>query len=250
MRDAKEKAKQASMNKKKTERKKKKRAELAKAADLEEEELSGSGSSFSEADSPVKGMRARIDRMGMTGAARRAFTFEGELLNMNTEEATDFAESVTKALAAKKPGTPNSPIFRAEVTPNRNSERGRTEDLVADTGCTRSIIGAKICKDNGITVYPLAGMKITDASGNLLKIVGTCEFYILSQVLATKKRRVKAAVLEGNDLEREILISMDLLKKWDMIHPTFPAKNINDYINSLNKPTKKKHYSSAYRAVY
>ena len=123
MKDAKEKAKRASKNKKKTEKKKKKRAELAKAADLEEEELSGSGSSFSEADSPVKGMRARIDRMGMTGAARRAYTFEEELMNMNTEEATEFSESVSTALAAKKAGTSNSPIFRAEVTPT-GTQRG------------------------------------------------------------------------------------------------------------------------------
>ena len=73
----------------------------------------------------MKGMRARIDRMGMTGAARRAFTFEEELLNMNTEEATEFAESVSTALAAKKCGTSNSPIFRAEVTPPQERREGQ-----------------------------------------------------------------------------------------------------------------------------
>ena len=50
-------------------------------------------------------------------------------------------------------------------------------------------------------------MIITDASGNCLNIAGTCIFYVKSsQVLGNRMRRVKAAVLEGNDIDREVLV--------------------------------------------
>lgn len=243
-------AKKALKNKKEREKKKKKKAERALVEATAKGELSNSESSTSEVDSPVKGRRARLERVGLSGAARRAVSFQNELINMSEEEATEFAESISKALARKASETSNSPIFKAEITPSRTAENGRMEDLVADTGCTKPIVGAQICRDNKIPIIPLTGLKITDASGNYLNICGTAEFYVKSQVLGARKRRVRAAVLEGNTSEREILISMELLQKWDIIHPTFPMETVTQYFNSINKHKKKKIYSSAYRAVY
>ena len=36
-------------------------------------------------------------------------------------------------------------------------------------------------------------------------------------------------------MDREVLISCQMLKKWDMIHSTFPAQTINKYIRNLDR---------------
>ena len=235
------KAKKALVNKKKKEKRKeakaKKKAERAQADAKEEKEASNTESEASEEDSPVQARKARLERVGLSGAARRAISFQNELLNMSEEESTELATSITSALARKAAGN-SSPVFKAEVTPTRTAEKGRMEDLVADTGCTKNIVGADICRDNCIKITPLEGMKITDAAGNYLNISGTAEFFVKSQVLGARRKRVRAAVLEGNNSEREILISLELLQKWDLVHPSFPMETVSSYILSMNKSKK------------
>ena len=158
---------------------------------------------------------------------------------MSEEDHTKFGDSVFKALKAKTAKTQSSPLFRATVFPSRQSNKGREEDLCADTGCTKPIVGAEICREQKIHIQPLAGgMTITDASGNKLNIIGTAVFYIQSnQVLGNRKRRIKAAVLEGNEVDREILISLELLIEWDLVHPNFPNETLTYYFKrKLNKP--------------
>ena len=65
-------------------------------------------------------------------------------------------------------------------------------------------------------------MIITDASGNSLNIIGTAKFYIAdTQVLGDKKKLIEAAVFEGNANDREIRISLKILKNWGLIHAIF-----------------------------
>ena len=92
-------------------------------------------------------------------------------------------------------------------------------------------------------------MTITDASGNQLNIVGTANFYIKSQVFGGRMKRVKAAVLEGNEIDREILISLELLMSWDLVTPTFPHETITNYLIRKNKENNKTQvFQSAHSA--
>ena len=54
---------------------------------------------------------------------------------------------------------------------------------------------------------------------------------------------MEAAVLESN--KKETLISLDLLKKWDLVHDSFPHQTVSDYVES-RKNECFKAYSSAY----
>ena len=49
---------------------------------------------------------------------------------------------------------------------------------------------------------------------------------------------IECAVIEGNG-EKEILISLEYLKKWGILHESFPRENLDDYITGkyLNKRT-------------
>ena len=154
---------------------------------------------------------------------------------MSDGQREEFGDSVFQAMSVKTAKATNSPIFRAEVYNSRTSTRGKEEELCADTGCTKPIVGAVICKEQRIPIRPLSNsMTITDASGNQLNIVGTASFYIKSQVLGGRMKRVKAAVLEGNEIDREILISLELLVSWDLVTPTFPHETITNFFIRKN----------------
>jgi hypothetical protein len=111
-------------------------------------------------------------------------------------------------------------------------------------------MGAETCREQKIHIPPLSGaMRITDASGIKLHIIETAAFYIQSpQALGNRKRRVRATVLEGNQVDCEILISLELLIEWDLVHPTFPNESLTSYFTrQLNKSNKKKPVSSLFR---
>ena len=76
-----------------------------------------------------------------------------------------------------------------------------------------------------------------------MDIIGTIKMYIYHHVLGGRKL-VEAAVIRSK--KKETLISLDLLKRWDLVHESFPYQTISDYIYS-NKDNKR---SKAYSAVY
>merc|ERR1712082_524508 len=47
-------------------------------------------------------------------------------------------------------------------------------------------------------------------------------------------KKLECLVLRANSVDREILISCDTLKKWDLIHSTFGKETVTDYINRNN----------------
>ena len=93
-----------------------------------------------------------------------------------------------------------------------------------DTGVTVSLIGLKVAKDNGLKVNKLkTPCNIVEASGGNW---GQCELFVKLAVLGRTKR-LTCLVLRGNKVDREILISSQMLKAWDMIHPSFPNETIS-----------------------
>ena len=108
-----------------------------------------------------------------------------------------------------------------------------TEVFLFDTGASVSIIGEKVAQDNQIHVTRLdTPRNIYEASGHPFNIIGECEFYVKLSVLG-KVKRLTCLVLRGAEVDREILVSCSMLKKWDMIHETFLAQTLSDYIRNL-----------------
>ena len=86
-------------------------------------------------------------------------------------------------------------------------------------------------------------LEIIDASNRIMEIVGTARIYINNDVLGGRKY-VEAAVTRSN--KKETLISLGLLKKWDLVHDSFPHQTILDYIYSKQRNKALKTYSSVY----
>ena len=151
-------------------------------------------------------------------------------------------------LKSKSAKDEDSPVRKGKIYANRKTNRGSFEDLVCDSGCTKSIVSKTICQDLNIPISPLSSnMIITDASGNSLNIIGTAKFYIANlKVLGDKRKLIEAAVLEGNQNDREILISLKILKTWGLIHETFPQESVLDFMNrKMNKGN-----NTAYSVLY
>ena len=122
----------------------------------------------------------------------------------------------------------------------------KDEIFLCDTGATVSIIGLQVAKDNGLKVNRLkTPRKIIEISGGTLDIVGQCEFFVKLEVLGRTKR-LTCLVLRGNKVDREILISGQMLKIWDMIHPSFPNETISTYVRKLRSVKLDNKVSSMY----
>ena len=86
-------------------------------------------------------------------------------------------------------------------------------------------------------------LDIIDASGRSLAVLGTCKMFIKNRILGSRKM-VKAAIIQGE--RKEILISLQLSKKWYIIHDSNPFKTVSDYI--VSKDNKKyQAYSTSYQ---
>lgn len=99
-----------------------------------------------------------------------------------------------------------------------------------DFGCTFPITSTAVAKAIGAEIKPLAkSLEIIDALGKIMDIIGTIRMYIDNRVLGGRKL-VEATVVESD--KKETLISLDLLKKWDLVHDSFPFQTVSDYLNS------------------
>ena len=112
-----------------------------------------------------------------------------------------------------------------------------------DSGCSFPITSTAVADGIGAEVKPLTSkLEIIDASGKIMDILGTIRMYINNRVLGGRKL-VEAAVVRSE--KKETLISLDLLKRWDLVHESFPFQTVSDYIYS-RKNKSLKAYSSLY----
>ena len=77
--------------------------------------------------------------------------------------------------------------------------------FLLDSGAGINIIGEDIAIDSNIKVYKLKQKRlITEASGNLLNIIGSCDIFVKTPFIKIIKR-MECLVLRGNSVDREIL---------------------------------------------
>ena len=243
----KEVARRARKTEKRKERKQKKIKEAKKAAAIEpekskhpEQESSSSGE-----ESPRRSMNSRQDRVG-TGAARRALAFIDEV-----QGDVSFGKSCSAFLAGN---LSDQPVIQGIIFSSRTSTDGSQEKMIADTGCSIPIVSRGLCMRKKLKIVPTTSLKIIDAGGKTLPICGYATIYAeLPQI--QKRRRMRAAVLDAEDTH-EILVSLEYLKRWDLVTSDFPHQTITSYFHSINNhkttkpPSYSKHYSRMVKEIY
>ena len=76
-----------------------------------------------------------------------------------------------------------------KVSNSTDFRNSRTERLLLDSGAQVNIVGEAIANDAKVKIFKLKQERfVTEASGNLLNIIGVCELFIkLPFVKSTKK---------------------------------------------------------------
>ena len=89
-----------------------------------------------------------------------------------------------------------------------------------DSGCTYPVTTKTITDQMKTEIRPLKeSLTIIETSVKSLEVLGTKKIFLVAEVLGGRKL-VEAAVIEGEG-SKETLISLDLLKQWNLIHAFF-----------------------------
>ena len=117
-------------------------------------------------------------------------------------------------------------------------------ECVMDSGCSFPLTSTAVVEALGIKVKPLKEkLEMLDASNRIVEIIGTARIFIDNEVLGGRKC-VEAAVIESE--KKETLICLGLLKKWDLLHDSFPYQTISDYVIQNLRNKSHKAYSTYY----
>ena len=117
-----------------------------------------------------------------------------------------------------------------------------------DTGCTFPISSLAVIKQLKAEIIPLSqDLTIVEASGSELSILGTATILMETEVLGTDKKELEVAVIEGVEGNKEILVSLKLMKMWGLVHDTFPKETVDNLFKRMKEENK---YDAAYFSYY
>merc|ERR1712215_632080 len=173
------------------------------------------------------------------GAEGDSFKKASEVINgVPLQQIHAAVESIKKAKYTDNTGL-------GLISQNLDFRNSNEETFLFYTGATASIMGEKMARENKIKIKNLSEHKsIHEASGAKLDIIGYANLFVKLESMKTPKK-LTVFILRGNSVDREVLISVQLCKKWGIIHPTFPHETIKTYINRKSKIKKLKEKVSA-----
>merc|ERR1712215_151200 len=99
-----------------------------------------------------------------------------------------------------------------------------------------------MAKDNKIKIKNLEEPKSIHEAW--LDIIGFATLYVKLEAIR-KIKQLTCFILRGHSGDREVLISVQMCRKWEIIHPTFPHESIQSYVNRKLKIKKLQEKVSA-----
>ena len=99
------------------------------------------------------------------------------------------------------------------------------------TRCTYPVASLAVIKELKAKITPLTqDLIIVKASRSELPILGTTMIYMKAEVLGEDRKKLEVAVIVGQEGSKEILVSLKLMKVWNVVHQSFPRESANSYI--------------------
>ena len=108
--------------------------------------------------------------------------------------------------------------------------QAREEKFLFDSGASVCIMGEIMARENKLTIKRLSKPRnVHEASYNKLDIIGTADMWVKIAAIG-KMRKLRCLILRGSGVDREILISCKMLKKWNLIHKSFPHETVDNFV--------------------
>ena len=99
-------------------------------------------------------------------------------------------------------------------------------------------MGEIMARENKLTIRRLSKPRnVHEASGAKLDIIGTADMFVKIREIG-KTKKLRCLILRGSSVDREILISSKMLKRWDLLHETFPHETVGQYVKRKLKLQK------------
>ena len=158
----------------------------------------------SDASPSILNVRRIQEQNPSSRRAARAMEFADSISDqkvIQTLNRSHLAAKVKRAKTAQGQSHTEGQISNSTSFRNANDEM-----FLLDSGAGVNIIGEDIAIDSNIKVYKLKQKHlITEASGNLLNIIGSCDIFVKIPFIKTIKK-LECLVLRGNCVDREILV--------------------------------------------
>ena len=163
---------------------------------------------------------------------------------MDPAEREDFTKEISYAFIAKAARSDDNAHLPCKIYNKLNGGRCTDSDGCFDSGCTNPIVTREVTQDLKMQLDPVINpLKIIQADGSDLNVIGSSVLNLEAENMKGR-RRIECAVIEGNGA-REILISLEYLKRWNIVHETFPKENLDDYMTRTFFNKKTCYYSDS-----
>merc|ERR1712215_547200 len=86
-------------------------------------------------------------------------------------------------------------------------------------------MGETMARESKLTIK----RNVHEALGNRLDIIGTADMWVKIAAIG-KMKKLRCLILRGLGVDREILISCKMLKRWNLIHESFPHETVDNFV--------------------
>merc|ERR1711891_34403 len=149
-------------------------------------------------------------------------------------------EDISAAIKNIKKAKENDNSTMGMISKTTDFRKAKTERLLMDSGAQVCIMGETMALENKLEIKSLKKPKnVHEASGRRLDIIGTADMWVKIGAVKSMKR-LRCLILRGSGVDREILVSCKMLKKWGLLHPSFPHETIKDFCNRKYKVKSQK----------
>merc|ERR1712208_259258 len=121
------------------------------------------------------------------------------------------------------------------ISKSTDFRRAKRERFLMDSGAQVCIMGETMALEKRLEIKSLTKPRnVHEASGRRLDIIGTADMWVKVAAINTMKR-LRCLILRGSGVDWEVLVSCKMLKKWGLIHSSFPHETVEDFCNRKNK---------------
>ena len=115
------------------------------------------------------------------------------------------------------------------ISKSTDFRKAKQEKFLMDSGAQVCIMGELMAKENRLKIKSLTKPRnVHEASGRRLDIIGTADMWVKIAAL-DKMKKLRCLILRGSGVDREVLISCKMLKRWNLIHSSFPHETVDNF---------------------